>query len=99
MLFVLQIKKESEPIYWKLEYIPVIKPDKIESQALDIILIPSKKSEEDIKQKLKVGEFYGTVIGLHTWLKEQGIDIAEEFYLYHSLGKYKLINHEYIKFV
>lgn len=92
-------QNESDPIYWKLEHVPIIHPGIIESQGLDAVLIPSKKYEDDIKKTLRMSGFDGKVIGIHTWLGEQGVDIEDEFYLYHSLGKYRIINREYVKFV
>ncbi len=52
-------KMFHEPLFWKLEKIPVIRPEKISEFSLDTILIPSKALEKEIKDELMEQGFRG----------------------------------------
>lgn len=92
-------RKEHEPLFWKLENIPVIYPEEIIDFSLDVILIPSKVYEEEIRDGLMRLGFTGEVIGIHSWLTMQGINITEEFDRYSGLWKYKCINSNYVQYI
>lgn len=94
-------QKVDEPLYWKLDDIPIIKPDLIEASSLDVIIIPSKVYEKDSMSVLEGGGVYfkGQVIGLHSWIESQGIEIEEEFDQYKGLWKYKRINAVYVRYI
>lgn len=91
-------RQPKNSLLFSFENIPVCSPEQLQDYSPTTVVIPTKKYEEEIKQELQAMGFQGRVIGIHTWLIEQGIALDKAFFAYRYDEKYWMLNEMYLRY-
>lgn len=91
-------KDKGQNLFFEFENVPIIFPDELNAYKPTVVVIPTKKYEIEIREELQKLGYKGKIIGIHSWLEEQGFPVEKQFFNYRSVEKYRMINEIYLQY-
>ncbi|MCX4374775.1 MAG: hypothetical protein OSJ61_01250 [Lachnospiraceae bacterium] len=91
-------KNKGENLFFEFEKVPIILPAELNAYNPTTVVIPTKKYEVEIREELQKLGYKGKIIGIHSWLDEQGLPVEQGFFTYRSVEKYRMINEIYLQY-